>query len=265
VEPVEESLMWGMLKLYLGFLAIGLEMAVRLPYAAVFWWLRLRGRDAEVDRRVEQLAGSWGRRCLGYLQTRVEVEGLEHLPRTGAVILMANHQSLLDIPVCLGFLGRTMGFVAKRELFRIPALSFWMRQIHCANMDRADIRSSGKLLQDLSRQVRGGGYGFLIFPEGTRTRHPDGEVGPFRRGALRLAEGEGIPVLPVSIDGTRYLVRLKTLRRIPPARRIVRVRIAPLVDVPKDLSAPQSKRLMEQLRETIVSNWRAIRIDWIAR
>jgi 1-acyl-sn-glycerol-3-phosphate acyltransferase len=262
VAPLEKSVMWAALKLYLGFLAIGLEMAVHLPYAPVFWGLRLLGRHATVERQVDRLAGAWARRCLGYLQTRVEVSGLEHLPRSGAIILMANHQSLLDIPVCLGYLGRTMGFVAKRELFRIPALSYWMRQIHCANMDRADIRSSGKLLEDISRKVREGGYGFLIFPEGTRTRHPDGEIGPFRRGALRLAEAEGIPVVPISIDGTRFLVKLKTLRGIPPRRRIVHVRVGPPVPVPQRLSAPESKRLMEQLRETIVSNWRSIRIDW---
>ncbi len=256
--------MWSAIKLGLGFLAIGLEMAAHLPYAAVFWRDRMLGRHAEVERRVDRIASAWARRSLGYLETRVEVEGLEHLPHAGAVILMANHQSLFDIPVCLGYLGRTMGFVAKRELFRIPALSFWMRQLHCANMDRADVRSSGKLLEDISRMVRVGGYRFLIFPEGTRTRDPGGEIGPFRRGALRLAQAEGIPVVPVSIDGTRFLVQLKTLRKIPPERRIVRVRIAPPVHVPTGLSAPQSKRLMEQLRETIVSNWRAIRIEWTA-
>ncbi len=257
--------MWAALKLYLGYAAILVEMVAHLTVVPLLWWDRLCGRDAEVERRVERIASSWAQRSLGYLQCRVEVEGLEHLPRSGAVILMANHQSLLDIPLCLGFLGRTMGFVAKRELFRVPALSYWMRQIHCANMDRADIRSSGKLLETISRQVREGGYAFLIFPEGTRTRHPEGEIGPFRRGALRLAASEGIPVVPISVDGTRFLVKTQVLRAIPPERRVVRVRVAPPVPVAQGLSAPESKRLMEQIRHTIVSNWHAIRIDWRVR
>lgn len=254
--------MWAALKLYLAYGAILLEMVGRLALAPLFWWGHLMGRNSQVDRQVERIVSNWGRRCLRYLQCRVEVEGLEHLPPRGPVILMANHQSLLDIPLCLGFLGRTMGFVAKRELYRVPALSFWMRQLHCANMDRADIRSSGALLETLSRQVRDGGYPFLIFPEGTRTRHPEGQIGPFKRGALRLAVAEGIPVVPISLDGTRFLVKLKELRAIPPQRRVVRVRVAPAVQVPQGLSAPASKHLMEQIRHTIVSNWHAIRIDW---
>jgi len=254
--------MWAALKLCLAYSAILTEIVLHLAFAPLLWWGRLRRRDAEVERQVERIASGWARRCLRYMQCRVQVEGLEHLPASGPVILMANHQSMFDIPLCLGFLGRTMGFVAKRELFRIPALSFWMRQIHCANMDRADVRSSGKLLEELSHQVREGGYLFLIFPEGTRTRHPEGEIGPFRRGALRLAAAEGMPVVPISVDGTRFLVKFKALRKVPPSRRVVRVRVAPAVRVAKGLSAPESKRLMEQIRHTIVSNWRDIRIDW---
>lgn len=254
--------MWASIKLYLGFLAIVVELIVLAPLALVFWLDRLQGKEAQVDAALERVAAGWGRRCLKYLQCRVEVQGLQHLPRHKPVILMSNHQSLLDIPVCLGHLGRIVGFVAKRELFRIPVLSFWMRQIHCASMDRRDVRSGGKLLETVSRQVREGGYCFLIFPEGTRTRHPEGELGPFRRGALRLAQAEGIPVVPMSLDGTRFLGKLKALSRIPPERRLVRVRLAPMISVPKDLSAPEGKRLMESLRETIVSNWRAIRVDW---
>jgi 1-acyl-sn-glycerol-3-phosphate acyltransferase len=259
---VEERLMWGLLKVVLGFMAIGLEIVGHLPLAPLFWLGRMLGRGAAVDAVMARVVRAWGRRCLMYLQCRVEVDGLGHVPRSGPVILMANHQSLLDIPVCLGFLGRTMGFVAKRELFRIPGLSLWMRELHCASIDRADVRSSGALLEAFSRKVRAGGYCLLIFPEGTRTRHPGGELGPFRRGALRLAQAEGIPVVPVSLDGTRFLAKLKALSRIPPERRVVRVRIAPLVPVPRHLSAPAAKRLMESLRETIVSNWHAVRIDW---
>lgn len=253
--------MWALLKLYGGFIAIGLELVVHLPLAPVFWVGRALGRGRQVDAAIDRMVMAWGRRCLAYLQCRVEVQGLEHLPPLEPVILMSNHQSLLDIPVCLGFLGRSMGFVAKRELFRIPFLSFWMRQIHCANMDRADVRSSGKLLADISRHVFEGSYRFLIFPEGTRTRHLGGEIGPFKRGALRLADAEGLPIVPISLDGTRYM-KLSRLRRIPPQRRLVRVRVAPLVPVAKDLPAPESKRLMESLRQTIVSNWQAVRIDW---
>ncbi len=255
--------MWDALRLRFVFTLLLLEMVANMPYAVWFWALRRLGRHQQAEAQLERLVGEWSRQILRRFNVEVRVEGLEHLPRTGPVVIMANHQSLFDIPVCLGYLGRMMGFVAKRELFRIPGLGYWMRQIHCPAINRADIAGSGKLLAALSRDIKQRGYCLLIFPEGTRSRDAHGEIGAFKRGSLRLAQAEEIPIVPVSLDGTRFLVNPQLMAATRRGGRVVRVRVAPARLAPRNLSAPENKRLMQELRDTIVSNHEAIRVHWI--
>jgi 1-acyl-sn-glycerol-3-phosphate acyltransferase len=230
--------------------------------APQFWWWRRQGKHAQVEAKIEELASRWARQILRSLRCQVVVEGLEHVPRTGPLIVVSNHQSMLDIPALLGYVGRGAGFLAKAELYRIPVLNFWMRQIHCARIDRADIAGSGKLLERLSGELKAAGGCLILFPEGTRTRHPDGEIGPFRRGSLRLAQAQELPILPVALDGTRYLVNPEAMFASRAGRREVRIRILPPRVTRREASALENKRFMDELRATIVSNWNEIRVNW---
>ena len=239
------------------------EMIVRIWFAPRLWMLRLLKRDAAADALVNRAASRWSRGIMGRFHCEVVVEGLHFLPPAGPVIIAANHQSLFDIPVCMGYLGRMMGFVAKKELFRIPGLSFWMRQIHCASLDRDDIAGGGRLLEALGQNVRDQGICMIIFPEGTRSRHPDAEVGPFKRGSLRIARAAGIPVVPLSIDGTRFIVSPPHLRATRAGGRVVRLKLGPpRIPPPLEAPAPEAKRFMDTLRDTIVSNRESIRVHW---
>lgn len=251
---------WLLLRLIYG--AILGELVLQTLRGPWWWWRRRTGHGAEVDAAVERIARAWARRMLRMFHCEVRVEGLEHLPRSGPVIIAANHQSLYDIPVCIGFLGRQMGFVAKKELFRIPGLAWWMRQVHCAKIDREDIAGGGKLLEALGREIKERGYCMIIFPEGTRSRHRDAQIGPFKGGSLRLAQAQGIPVVPLSIDGTRFLVSAPHMAATRRGGRFVRMKLAPARMPNPNASAPEKKRFMEELRETIVSNRAAIRVHW---
>lgn len=250
------------LRLRLIYAVILGEMLVQALRGPWWWWRRRTGHGAEVDAAVARIAGAWARRMLRMFRCEVQVEGLEHLPQTGPVIIAANHQSIYDIPVCMGYLGRSMGFVAKQELFRIPGLAYWMRQIHCAKIDRGDVAAGGKLLEELSREIKERGYCMLIFPEGTRSRHPDAAIGPFKRGSLRLAQAQGIPVVPLSIDGTRFLVSPAHLLATRNGGRLVRLKLAPPRIPNPGAPAPENKRFMDELREVIVANRETIRVHW---
>lgn len=250
------------LKLRLIYAAILSELLVQMLRGPWLWLRRRMGQGKAVDADVERIANAWARRILRLFHCEVRIEGLEHLPRTGPVIIAANHQSMFDIPTCMGHLGRLLGFVAKKELFRIPGFAFWMRQIHCASIDREDVASGGKLLEDLSRLIKEDGRCMIIFPEGTRSRRPDAEIGPFRRGALRIATAQGIPIVPLSIDGTRFLVSPAHMHATRNGGRIVRMKLAPARVPNPNASAPELKRFMDDLRETIVSNRDAIRVHW---
>lgn len=238
-----------------------LDIAICTRHRPYLAWLRARGRHEEEEALIDHVVSTWSRTAFLRLGCEVRVEGSEHIPTDRGFVVMSNHQSKFDILVLAGFLGKPMGFVAKRELFRIPLLSYWMRQIHCLPLDRKDISGGGAQLQRIGAELKERGRGFVIFPEGTRTRHADGALLPFKQGSVRLASQNALPVLPVVLDGTRFLDRNECIRRTPPEARLVRVRIAPLRPPPGG-SAPERKRFMEALRETLVSNREAIRVTW---
>lgn len=226
-----------------------------------FWWLQRRGRQAELDALLRRMSLAWARRIFSRVHCRVEVEGLEHVPAEGPLVIMTNHQSMYDIPLLVGYLSRPAGFLTKKELFRIPGLSFWMRRMHCAALDRSDAGAGGRLYRRLAEDLQREGRAFIVFPEGTRTRAPDGAIQAFKPGSVRLATDYGIPVLPVSLDGTRFFHDAEAVGRTRRGGRLVRLRIAPPV-YPGRMNAPQRRAFVEHLRATIVSNHERIRVQW---
>ncbi|HUJ74865.1 MAG TPA: lysophospholipid acyltransferase family protein [bacterium] len=256
-------MMRGWLELVAACLLAFLEAVGSLPLAIVISLGSALGHRTALLRWQDRLISAWARRVVARLGCRVQVEGLEHMPTRGPVVIMSNHQSYFDIPICLGHLGRVMGFVAKRELMWIPLLGYWMRRIHCVGMNRANVAASGELLAELSQTIREQELCYLIFPEGTRTRDPRGKIGPFRRGSLWLAQAQEIPVVPLSLDGSRFLTRPAALAATPRGQRLVRVRLAPMRLPARDLSSLDRKRFMEDMRQTILSNHEAIRVNWL--
>ncbi len=139
----------------------------------------------------------WGRTFVRIGGWKIRVEGLEHLPACGA-ILAANHQSLVDIPLCISAIPREVRFLAKRELGRIPLFGGAMAKAGNLFVDREDPRDAVRLVREASERMDRGQM-VVIFPEGTRSR--DGAVGPFKPGAFYLAKKTGAPLLPVLLDG----------------------------------------------------------------
>ncbi len=189
------------------------------------------------------------------------MEGREHIPADRAFLIYSNHQSKFDIPVLIAAFGRRIGFVAKRELFWVPGLAYWMRKINAVSLDRTDVSAGVQTLHALAQRLEAEGQPFVMFPEGTRTRDPERRVQAFKRGAIRLAAGEGLPVLPVSLDGTRLLEDAAAMRATRRGGRVIRVRIEPPRQV-ADASAPGRKAFTDALHDTIRSNWEAIRVEW---
>ena len=160
----------------------------------------------------------WGRWFIRIGGWSVRVEGMEHLPEGGA-ILVSNHQSLVDIPLLVTAINRGVGFLAKRELGRIPLFG---KAMTCAGnlfVDRDDPRDAIHLMRDAVRAIRGGKL-IVVLAEGTRSG--DGTVGEFKPGAFYLAQKAGVPVVPVYIDGgCRALPKGSLLFR--PAELVVRI------------------------------------------
>ena len=197
------------------------------------------------DRVSSGIMRWWGRKFIRIGGWDVRVGGLEYLPSGGA-ILVANHQSLVDIPLLLAAVPREVRFLAKRELGRIPLFGFAMRKAGNLFIDREDPRDAIHLVREATERI-GRGQMVVIFPEGTRSR--DGDVGEFKPGAFYLARKKGIPLLPVLLDGGKEaLPRGSLLFR--PAVLVVRVLPALAAD---DGRALTREEMAEESRRRILS------------
>ena len=156
-------------------------------------------------------ARTWSRLILLTTGVRVEVTGLERLERDRAYVFVANHQSIYDIPIIFWSLPYQIRIIAKESLGRFPFLGWHLRRtghmlVDRRHPDRASIfgRASRLMKQGLS---------LIVFPEGTRSR--DGRVAPFKGGSFYLALGAGLPVVPISIVGSRHVMQKGRLATYP--------------------------------------------------
>jgi 1-acyl-sn-glycerol-3-phosphate acyltransferase len=155
---------------------------------------------------------------------RVEVEGREHVPRRGAVILAANHRSFLDSIFLPLVIRRRVTYVAKAEYFDDPKTAWFFRAVGQIPIRREGGSASEGALAAATEVLEEGGV-FGIYPEGTRTR--DGYTHRGHTGVARLAARTGAPIVPVGLVGTDECQ--PTDKKLPRVFRTVRVRFgAPL-------------------------------------
>ncbi len=148
--------------------------------------------------------GSWLTRVGMWFLGPLRHEGLEHVPKTGAFILVSNHISLLD-PLIIGstagqLSGRLVHFMAKQEIRGWPLIGWLATQAGVYFVRRGE---GDRAAQRLSLELLAHGEPIAVFPEGTRNRA--GILGEPRDGAALLAMRTGAPLLPVSITGSNRL------------------------------------------------------------
>ena len=142
----------------------------------------------------------WSRAFIRLLLLPVSVEGREHLAEGQSYVIVPNHQGAFDIFLIYGFLGRHFKWMMKSELRSIPLVG---KACESAGFIFVDQHGGPKAMQathDRARDVLREGISLVVFPEGARTW--DGEMGPFKRGAFQLADELGLPLLPVTINGS---------------------------------------------------------------
>jgi 1-acyl-sn-glycerol-3-phosphate acyltransferase len=178
---------------------------------------------------------------------RVEARGPEHVPRTGPVLLVANHLSVLDPPLVGVATPRRLSFMAKEELFRVPGLGRLILALGArpVRRDGGDSRALKAALGLLAE-----GRALLVFPEGTRGQ--EGRVGEAKPGVGMLAVLSGAPVVPVHVSGTgRVLPR----GRVVPRLAKVRIAFGPALHFKPAAEAETRK---ERYREAAQEMMRAI-------
>ena len=189
--------------------------------------------------------------------TRIVVERDPAVREGVPYLIIANHQSLFDIPIFGGLLFRSYPkFISKRELAKwFPSISFHLRHGGHAVIDRGDREGATRAIRELGARVRKRGVAAVIYPEGTRARH--GALGPFKpAGALALLDAApDVSVVVVAIDESWRLLRFK-LMPIPYGTR-VRVRIgAPIARHPDEDREGILIEARAQIEKTL-ADWRA--------
>jgi len=132
--------------------------------------------------------------------TKLTVIGRERIPTDTAVLYIGNHRGFFDIPLVHALAPGPVGFIAKKEMEKIPFLSTWMRAINCLFLDRDDIKQGLQTILTGISYIKDG-TSICIFPEGTRSRTVDeSELLPFKEGSFKIAEKSGCPIIPVSMN-----------------------------------------------------------------
>ncbi len=142
-------------------------------------------------------------RCISWLAgTRLIVKGRENVPADQAVLYVSNHRSYFDIVTLYPLTNNTTGFVAKKEMEKVPFIRRWMRYMNCEFLDRDNIKEGLKTILSCIATVKNG-CSICIFPEGTRT--PGDEMLEFKEGSFKIAEKSGCLIIPVAITNTENI------------------------------------------------------------
>lgn len=177
---------------------------------------------------------------------RVKVDGREHLPTSGPVILAANHRSFLDSIFLPLVIRRRVTYVAKAEYFDDPKTAWFFRAVGQIPIRREGGSASEGALAAATDVLESGGV-FGIYPEGTRTR--DGFTHRGHTGVARLAMRTGAPVIPVGLIGTDECQ--PTDKKLPRLFRTVHVRFGQPI-APEHYAHPDERLRLRQLTDEVM-------------
>jgi 1-acyl-sn-glycerol-3-phosphate acyltransferase len=152
----------------------------------------------------------WARLILKTTGVRVSVNGLERLDASRSYVFAANHQSIYDIPIVFSALPYQLRIVAKDSLGKIPFLGWHLQRTGHLLVDRS--RPGAGVVKKMARLV-GEHHSLIVFPEGTRS--VDGTVARFKGGPFVLALEARVPIVPISISGSRHVMKKGRLMVCP--------------------------------------------------
>jgi len=197
----------------------------------------------------------WAKDNLWLSRVRVCIEGLENIAVGHPVIFVANHSGLHDILSLAAYLPLQFRWIAKKDLFRVPFMGWHMRRSGYIAIDRKNPRNAARSIIKAAEEIRNG-VSAIAFPEGTRSR--TGDLGKFHSGAFALALRAGVPLIPVSLEGSNRVILPKTLKVDPGV--IVRIKIDSPIDL-RAYSKGDRHRLMEDVSRIMSSNLEALRFN----
>jgi 1-acyl-sn-glycerol-3-phosphate acyltransferase len=208
-NPTKDALKPHRLRYYLSYLRSLLFTNLLIYfYTAVCGTLSLfASLFDDTGRWQHAFARLWSWLILTTSGIRTRVEGVENLNPQQTAIYCVNHQSAMDIPILFVNLPVQFRFVAKRSLFSMPFMGWHLTRSGHIPVDRGRPRGAVRSLDAAAEKIRAGSS-VILFPEGHRSRN--GKMGQFKSGSFYLAIQAGVPIVPVTLNGTRAVLKPDT-------------------------------------------------------
>ena len=201
-------------------------------------------------RKQHWCARTWCQMIARTAGVRVRVHGAQHIQPGASYVFLSTHQSYMDIPAMLGYLPAQLRIAAKKVLFRIPFMGWHLTRAGHIPIDRSSTEKAVGSMQKAASYLKQGICAF-VFPEGTRSR--DGYLHKFKKGGFKLAIQAGVPIIPITIVGSRQV--------LPPDEIIFRPGpIEMYVDAPiptAGLTDAELEPLMKTVYDIMASHFRA--------
>lgn len=201
------------------------------------------------SRVFHALCRSWARISLALCGVRVRVHGTEYIQPGHGYVYVSNHASMFDIPAVIAAIPDQIRIVYKKELQSIPLFGWGLKFGSYIPIDRGRSVMAQKSLDAAIAKIRNG-ESVLLFAEGTRTL--DGRLQPFKRGAFHIAVQAGVPVVPLTINGSFKILPKHSISIAPGEVELI-------LDRPIPLSGEQGKdaerKLMEEVHAAIARHY----------
>ena len=229
------------------YLKIGIYLiymlCLRIKCLKISWLRKTKGEDASL-KYVFGLYDKWAKFTLKTIGVDVSVSGAENIPNE-TCLFVANHTSILDVPILMFAINKDIGFISKKEVLNMPFIGYWLKVGKNIALDRSNPRDGIKAINAGVENIKDG-YSMVIFPEGTRSK--TGEVGEFKKGSLKLATKSKCPIVPIYIE--------KASRCFEDERKFKKASVRVIITKPiytDKLSKEEEFGLSKELREIIVN------------
>ncbi len=179
--------------------------------------------------------------------TRLTIKGKEKINKNLAYIVMSNHQSLFDVWALIGKIPLQLRWLVKAEIRKMPIFGYALESAGHVYIDRKNREGASISLETASKKIKKG-TSVIIFPEGTRSE--DGQLLKFRMGGAIMALKSGVPILPVTVNGSRFVLPKNTLALMPGKIEIV---VGDVID-PRGYDENNQDELMEKIKAAIEKN-----------
>jgi 1-acyl-sn-glycerol-3-phosphate acyltransferase len=204
---------------------------------------------ARSGRPIDVLGRVWSRWIVRVCGIDLRVEGLERLRPGQSYVVISNHLSNFDIWCTLASMPFTLRFVAKKELLRLPFFGQALALSDHIVIDRQDPMAAIHKINSATANASEG-IGILFYAEGTRSR--DGKIHEFKKGGVSLALRSGLPIVPMTVSGTRkFLPRGCAVIRPGGQVRIVVADPMPTAGLPYE----ERDALNARVRDVVISNY----------